>query len=213
MSIIKLNKHVSSFKVDPQILKAIMSFADWSSPRNQYYGLDASHSILLKYNLDLSEGLIHHFNQDTIAIYNLISPIIKHTQDQLQPSYCTKALITNLPAGKSIQEHIDPGWAFSIQHRFHWSLMTNEHAYLNVGDQKIHVQEGDIWEIDNKKPHSAINGGETDRVHLIFDLLIIDEVIGLTPSPFSPNSYDDKLFRNILHKKKKTGEFIVRKGN
>jgi hypothetical protein len=32
------------------------------------------------------------------------------------------------------------------------------------------MQEGECWYLDTRKPHEAINGGDTDRVHLVIDV-------------------------------------------
>ena len=31
--------------------------------------------------------------------------------------------------------------------------------------------EGELWWFDNKQEHEAINDGDEDRIHMIFDLL------------------------------------------
>ena len=35
---------------------------------------------------------------------------------------------------------------------------------------KIHMGEGELWYLDIRKPHTAINGGDKNRIHLVIDI-------------------------------------------
>ena len=157
--------------------------------------------------------MIPRLNQDSKDLLGLLVPVIDFVQTFYSESYCCKAIITNLPAGGRIEPHIDPGWAFTLQKRFHWAIATNSNVSMTVGDTNIHIPVGEIWEINNKEVHGAVNEGKSDRYHFIFDLVIIDEAIAQTPRPFEPNSFDDRLFKLILQKKRKTGQFVVQSLN
>ena len=40
----------------------------------------------------------------------------------------------------------------------------------------VHMKVGECWYIDTRKPHQAINNGDTDRVHLVVDVEANEEV-------------------------------------
>lgn len=209
MKINKKTEKISFFPVSEQLLANIHSFNQWDEKRNQYYGLSESSSILLKYNLNLAEGVAPKINQAARTLLEQLKPVIDHIIKITGPAYCSKALITNLPSGKTIEDHVDPGWLFSIQRRYHWAISTNPETFLRIGEEQIHIETGEIWEIDNKKMHGAFNKGESNRIHFIFDLMILDEVLAATPEPFEEGSFDDRFFSIVLRKKQKTGKFEV----
>ena len=210
---IKQTKRIGTFPIPAGLIEAILKFTNWDDERSKYYGLESSRSVLLKYNLQYPEGMIPRLNQDSKDLLGLLVPVIDFVQTFYSESYCCKAIITNLPAGGRIESHIDPGWAFTLQKRFHWAIATNSNVSMTVGDTNIHIPVGEIWEINNKEVHGAVNEGKSDRYHFIFDLVIIDEAIAQTPRPFEPNSFDDRLFKLILQKKRKTGQFVVQSLN
>jgi hypothetical protein len=40
-----------------------------------------------------------------------------------------------------------------------------------VAGREVFMNAGECWEISNLRTHSAKNDGDTDRVHLIFDVI------------------------------------------
>lgn len=100
---------------------------------------------------------------------NNISEIIKkHTNGQ---GYLLKAILTKLLKKKSIPTHVDSiNETFKVSRRIHIPLVTNDNCIFTVGDESINMKVGEIWEMNNDKlPHSVVNDGDEDRVHLIID--------------------------------------------
>ncbi len=61
--------------------------------------------------------------------------------------------------------------------RFHIPIITNErmlfHSWDWKGNETIHnMKEGEIWYLDIRKPHKAINWGDTPRIHLVIDVKV-----------------------------------------
>jgi hypothetical protein len=89
-----------------------------------------------------------------------------------EDGYIFRAIIVNLPAGKSIPPHKDSGASLVVPRRIHIPIDTNSKCFFTVGEVSKSMKEGEIWEINNdKKRHSVENGGDTDRIHLIVDFL------------------------------------------
>ena len=38
--------------------------------------------------------------------------------------------------------------------------------------QKVHMLEGDVWFLDTRKAHQAINNGNEERIHLVIDVRV-----------------------------------------
>jgi hypothetical protein len=59
--------------------------------------------------------------------------------------------------------------------RLHFPLVTNEKVIFRQWNTdgtrtKIHMGEGELWYLDIRKPHTAINGGDENRIHLVIDI-------------------------------------------
>jgi hypothetical protein len=100
--------------------------------------------------------------------YNHFKPFLESLP--LGKGYIQSAILINLPAGKSIPTHVDNAPFFKRFHRLHIPLITNKDCLFTVGSETRHLQQGEIWEIDNdNQPHSVVNRGSTDRIHLLID--------------------------------------------
>jgi|DEB0MinimDraft_6_1074348.scaffolds.fasta_scaffold07108_2 hypothetical protein len=59
--------------------------------------------------------------------------------------------------------------------RFHFPIITNDDVKFTMWNTKnekkeVNMRVGELWAIDTRKPHMAINGGEDDRIHLVIDV-------------------------------------------
>ena len=105
-------------------------------------------------------------------IYHPDYPYFKEFLESLSlgKGYLQSAILINLPAGKSIPLHIDAAPFFKKFKRIHIPLITNKDCLFTVGNETRHLKQGEIWEIDNdNQHHSVVNGGTTDRIHLLID--------------------------------------------
>ncbi len=104
------------------------------------------------------------FETEVLKIENFIRETINEEGKIL------RAILVNLPSGKSIPSHVDSGPSLVYCRRIHIPIQTNEKCFFTVGDDKKNLKLGEIWEINNdKKMHSVDNFGDDDRVHLIVD--------------------------------------------
>jgi quercetin dioxygenase-like cupin family protein len=89
-----------------------------------------------------------------------------------EEGFIFRAMLVNLPKGKTIPSHYDKGVALTVPRRIHIPIITNKDCLFTVGDITKNMKEGEIWEIDNAgKKHSVENNGKEDRIHLIIDFL------------------------------------------
>jgi len=85
-----------------------------------------------------------------------------------------KVMFANLPAHSFIAPHIDGDERGHVPHKIHVPLATNDKASFFLGTEKYHFDIGDAYEVNNGVRHGVANGGETDRIHLIFEYLDAD---------------------------------------
>jgi len=79
-----------------------------------------------------------------------------------------RAAFFKLPVGGSVGKHIDDGTYYLTKDRFHLSLQ-GRYLYNVDGEEHI-IEPGTFFWFDNKKPHSAKNIGDIDRLTFVFDV-------------------------------------------
>jgi aspartyl/asparaginyl beta-hydroxylase (cupin superfamily) len=72
-----------------------------------------------------------------------------------------------------VSEHTDKGDYLSTVRRFHIPIITNDLVSYTVNGERVHMKQGECWEINNLKSHSVLNESDTDRVHLLIDIFPI----------------------------------------
>jgi hypothetical protein len=90
--------------------------------------------------------------------------------------YFIRATLVRLKAESGIAAHRDMNFSLTHSHRLHLPLITNDDVLFTVGNETQHLQEGRIYEINNRRVHSVANNGSEDRVHLILDFVLPGEM-------------------------------------
>lgn len=85
-------------------------------------------------------------------------------------SELSRAKIVCLPPGHKVYPHIDRGEYYRLRNRYHLVLASSG-SWMRAGDEEVRMKTGELWWFDNDQEHEACNDGDTDRIHMIFDLL------------------------------------------
>ena len=81
----------------------------------------------------------------------------------------------NLHAGAIIKEHIDEGLLFERHEvRLHFPVFTNPDVEFYIDGERVIMDLGDCWYMNAHLPHSVVNKGTTDRIHLVVDCKVND---------------------------------------
>ena len=90
------------------------------------------------------------------------------------------------PNGGTLERHTDQtdpkvGVKNGKLMRFHWPIYTNPKVIFSVWDadgyeNKTHMGVGTCWYLDIRKPHRAVNDGDSDRIHLVVDVEADEEL-------------------------------------
>ena len=85
------------------------------------------------------------------------------------------------PGGGELERHTDQvdkdsGGSKGKLARLHIPIITNPDMIFTVWDtkgtpQKVHMEVGDVWFLDTRKPHQAVNNGTDNRSHLVIDVI------------------------------------------
>ena len=108
-------------------------------------------------------------------------PTLKKIIEQI-PGKSHRILIADMEPKGDIPRHIDKGKYFENKLRFHIPLKTNNEVYFFVSTKTYNMKENEIWYIDNSSSHAVKNNSEKNRIHLIFDIEINNEVINFVKS-------------------------------
>jgi hypothetical protein len=107
--------------------------------------------------------------------------IKKITEDLLCPIMAVRLL--NLKSGAKIKPHKDNELAFEKGGaRIHIPVFTNQGVEFYVEDNLVKMNEGACWYINANLKHSVVNNGKSDRIHLVIDCIVNDELIRLFES-------------------------------
>jgi hypothetical protein len=80
-----------------------------------------------------------------------------------------RVMVVRLYPQGTIGKHRDEGFYAEMTNRFHAVIETNDQAWLQVGNEKLHMPEGTIWRFNKHEIHFGANDGDTPRTHLIVD--------------------------------------------
>lgn len=80
------------------------------------------------------------------------------------------AFLFNMRPGGVSRVHIDFEETWHQTHRIHIPITSNDSCRLLSDYRSIHMPVGTAWSFDNQTLHGALNGGHTNRIHLIMDV-------------------------------------------
>jgi hypothetical protein len=106
--------------------------------------------------------------------------LIKDIVNELENKYNGKAgrvTLVNLPKHKLVTPHRDRSIYSKVINRVHVPIITNPDVYFSVEDETVNMKPGEAYEVNNAKLHGAYNFGDSDRVHLMIDI-INNDLIG-----------------------------------
>ena len=110
------------------------------------------------------------FTDTDPKMWSLIYPIINEFEINVNGKV-GKTLFILLPKGKEVEPHADGGDYLDLIRRFHIPIITNPQVEFKISDETINMKVGECWEINNNRVHSVSNRGDSDRIHLLFDIM------------------------------------------
>jgi hypothetical protein len=99
--------------------------------------------------------------------------------------------LLRLGPGGVIREHRDYDLGYDRgEARLHVPLVTSPDVVFHLRNRRVVMAPGETWYLDLSQPHRVVNGGATDRIHLVIDVGVNDWLRGLIPfeadDPFRP---------------------------
>jgi hypothetical protein len=108
-----------------------------------------------------------------------LCPYLKQVVETL-PCEKMAVRLLNLEAGAVIKEHRDRELCFeSGEARIHVPVMTNEDVAFYLDGERVVMNEGECWYMNFNLKHRIYNNGTTNRIHLVMDCVVNDELRAL----------------------------------
>jgi hypothetical protein len=121
-------------------------------------------------NWQYGDDYVPEYKCEDEEMWKLVQPIIAEFEKFI-PGKVGKAVFIKLPAGKDVGGHRDFGDYLDVVRRFHIPIFTNPNVEFTVRDETLNMKVGETWEINNNRLHAVKNAGDTDRVHMLFDIM------------------------------------------
>lgn len=170
--------------VDVSALKArveVLGDSDWleadSEKPNKFNALGKAQHLVFRFPKNL---MSHEESYDT-ALWSdwndLIDPIIQEavTPFEYRNGHSPRIMLAKLPAKSEVKKHIDRSPSAQFPHKIHVPLQTNKKVFFYANGEAIHMEVGKAYEVNNNQMHWAVNNGNTERVHLIFEYYPIEK--------------------------------------
>ena len=119
-------------------------------------------------------------------LYDKLESKVDHFLDKIPGKFDRVRFMTLKPGGGELARHTDqtdPTWGTTNGKmvRLHIPLKTNDKVIFtswdNNGEKHIHnMKKGECWFLDTRRPHTAINGGDDIRIHLVADVWANNDV-------------------------------------
>lgn len=199
---------------------------DWD-PVNQptrYIRGDGTHLIYLPVNELRSKtfsSLMVGYPKEIWAMWEtLLKPQCEYLASQtgIDDPIVVQADIARMrPRTGNTVMHTDTRFNQRYARRYNIAISTNTDCWLyhysydlNSDGKRDHINEGELWELNNKIIHTAVNAGDTWRTHLVIDVMprnYYNKMCELynpyakVPNPQGKNTtFDYDIAGNLIHK-------------
>jgi len=122
-------------------------------------------------------------------------PLVESILDNFNTEIHRVRFMRLKPGGGELERHtdqVDPDIGISDKKlmRIHVPIKTNdkvEFTSWNANGEKtvVNMKEGECWYLDIRKPHTAINNGDSERIHLVIDVEANDFIRDMINAPVS----------------------------
>ena len=198
---------------------------DWDpmTNPNRYIRIDGTHLIYLPVNAERTREFTVLMKDYPNDIWRMWETLLKPQCEYLaelsginDPVVVQADIARMKPVTGDTVMHTDTRYNQRYARRYNIAISTNPECWLyhnsydlNNGGTRDHINEGELWEINNKIIHTAVNYGTTWRTHLIIDVMPrnyyhrmceLYNPYGKVPNPQNKNTtYDYDDMGNLIH--------------
>lgn len=144
---------------------------------NRFEALDATAHIVFRFISNMRDWRSDYARPLWDEWEALLAPVLAAaTADYgYQNGVFPRVMLARMPAGGVIQPHRDANPAAKWPHKIHVPIRTNDQVLFRIEGQTYHIAEGEAAEVNNMGVHAVNNGGDSPRIHLIFEYYDADQ--------------------------------------
>jgi hypothetical protein len=144
---------------------------DNNTKPNKFAVLNKTEHIVMKFVKELQDWTTSYNRPMWQILKKHIEPVLLEAVKpyEYEKGKFSRVMLAKLPAKQRIKIHADGSEKATFPHKIHVPLVTNKNTFFYVGKVKRHFKKGYAYEVNNKSKHYAINNGDSDRIHLIFE--------------------------------------------
>ncbi|MDB5018626.1 MAG: L-proline cis-4-hydroxylase [Mucilaginibacter sp.] len=154
----------------------------WQEHFNTYYYEGAWTVLALRSPGGNSKNIIPDLIRNSVYMDTALMEYFPSVKKLLSTLSCPVMSVRflNLKAGAVIKPHRDNELAFEKgEARLHFPVITNPGVKFYIENELVPLKEGNCWYINANLPHSVLNEGTTDRMHLVIDCKVNDWLKGI----------------------------------
>jgi hypothetical protein len=158
------------------IPEAVWDAADAGKP-NRFEALDRTRHIVFRFVSDTRDWRRSYDCEPWTAWRPLLEPVMHQASGAFgyQRVGFPRVMLARMAPGGVIRPHRDANPAAKWPHKVHVPLTTNDKVVFYVDRVGYHFEAGEAVEVGNMAVHAVENGGDTDRIHLIFECYDLDQ--------------------------------------
>lgn len=106
------------------------------------------------------------------SLHKEVQPIVDYALSHFEKNgVILRIQIARMLPGAKILPHIDSSPLLTSSYRLHVPIKTNDDVHFMVDGERIKMQEGQLYNLNNRVPHWVENRSNEARTHLIIDYL------------------------------------------
>jgi hypothetical protein len=123
------------------------------------------------HTIEALSAIVDCMDTSSRRLYPEVDKLVSWIYNHVEGTKLGRIMLVKLLPSGIIGKHIDPGQYFQEHYRFHVPLITNPNVLFYGEDNiPIHMPEGFLSQLANRRWHSAENKSNVDRIHLIVDI-------------------------------------------
>lgn len=145
--------------------------ADDADKPNRFGALDRTRHVVFRFVSDFGDWRTGYDRTPWAEWKALLEPVM--AQAVAPYGYARgdfpRVMLARMAPGGVIQPHRDNNVAAKWPHKIHVPLVTNDKVRFFIDEVPYHLPQGEAVEVSNMALHAVHNGGDEDRIHLIFE--------------------------------------------
>jgi len=126
---------------------------------------------------DLKNPIFTYMSPKNLELLSIITPIIRRLEQEFgDQGKVLRAYFARVLPGETLHEHRDQDNNDNSEtyqkliHKYHIPITTNDKVWTQVNGERLHMEPGECWELNNNLLHNGANEGNTDRIHLTIEI-------------------------------------------